>query len=449
MHHRATPSGPDLRLESRFDKVWYMIEQTLESMGEQIDAVTLWMEAYPGAATTTGLVLLWIVAWLSFVVARKYLLRLFEQIIRSTSVKWDDALLDAHVLRRAASLAPGLVLYYGVKLVPNVPAAIDILIQRLALVSLVVSAVMTISAFFNAIQNIYSSYEDSRSRPIKGYIQVVKLFAWIFAIVLVVSIVLEKSPAAFLTGIGAMTAILLLIFRDTILSLVASVQIASNDMVRIGDWIEMPKYGADGDVIDVALHTIKVQNWDKTITTIPTYKFIEDSFRNWRGMSESGGRRIMRSIFLDMNSVRFLNDSELDRFASYKLLGDYIARKRAEIGEYNKGRTGLLEGNARRLTNVGTFRAYLIEYLRQHPSIHDENSMTLLVRQLQPQPEGLPIQIYAFARETRWVQFEGIQGDIFDHVLAVIPQFGLRVFQKPSGADIRRVVEDVERIVET
>jgi miniconductance mechanosensitive channel len=425
-----------------------MDTQTLDTIVERLGAFTRWLDTYPLAATTTGLFVLAAVAWLSFVISRRYLLRVGEKVIRTTKGTWDDALLEAHVLWRAASLAPGLVLYYGARLVPHIPPSVDILIERIALISIVFSTVLTISAFFNAVHTIYISYEVAKGRPIKGYIQVVKLFVYIFGVVLAIAVALDKSPAAFLTGIGAMTAILLLIFRDTILSLVASVQIASNDMVRIGDWIEMPKYGADGAVIDVALHTIKVQNWDKTITTIPTYKVIEDSFRNWRGMSESGGRRIMRSIFLDMTSVRFLTDAEVDRFASYKLISGYIENKRAELAEHNKGRKGLLEGNARRMTNVGTFRAYLIEYLRQHPDIHDETKMTLLVRQLQPQPEGLPIQIYAFAKETRWVQFEAIQSDIFDHILAVIPQFGLRVFQKPSGADVRRLVEEVGRVGE-
>lgn len=422
-----------------------MTARALESAAEQLDAFHAWTVANPAAAAVLGLITLAGVALLSFVVTRHYLLRLVERIIRKTEARWDDAILDSHVLRRAASLAPGLVLYYGVQFVPNVPPGLDALIQRIALISLVLSAVLTITAFFTAVHIVYTSFEMARGRPIKGYIQVVQLFVFIFGAVMVVSIALDKSPAAFLTGIGAMTAILLLIFRDTILSLVASVQIASNDMVRIGDWIEMPKYGADGDVIDIALHAIKVQNWDKTITTIPTYKLIEDSFKNWRGMAEAGGRRIMRAIHLDMNSVRFLTDSEVDRYASYRLLGDYVAKKRAELDEHNRGRKGLLEGNARRLTNVGTFRAYLNEYLRQHPGIHDENAMTMLVRQLQPGPEGLPIQIYCFAKETRWVQFEAIQADIFDHILAVIPQFNLRVFQAPSGSDVRSLLEEMPR----
>jgi miniconductance mechanosensitive channel len=268
-----------------------MDTQTLDTIVERLGAFTRWLDTYPLAATTTGLFVLAAVAWLSFVISRRYLLRVGEKVIRTTKGTWDDALLEAHVLWRAASLAPGLVLYYGARLVPHIPPSVDILIERIALISIVFSTVLTISAFFNAVHTIYISYEVAKGRPIKGYIQVVKLFVYIFGVVLAIAVALDKSPAAFLTGIGAMTAILLLIFRDTILSLVASVQIASNDMVRIGDWIEMPKYGADGAVIDVALHTIKVQNWDKTITTIPTYKVIEDSFRNWRGMSEGSCAR--------------------------------------------------------------------------------------------------------------------------------------------------------------
>jgi miniconductance mechanosensitive channel len=289
---------------------------------------------------------------------------------------------------------------------------------------------------------VYSSYEIAKDRPIKGYLQVAKLFVFIVGGVLTVASALDRSPVVFLAGVGAMTAVLLLIFRDTILSLVASIQIASNDMVRIGDWIEMPKYGADGDVIDVALHTVKVQNWDKTITTIPTYKLIEDSFKNWRGMSESGGRRIKRSIFIDMTSVRFLSDEDVEHFASYELLARYVRDKREELSEYNRDRADVLQNNARRMTNLGTFRRYLVEYLKQNPNIHAPDEMTLLVRQLQPGPEGIPIQIYAFAKDVRWVQFEDIQSDVFDHVLAVLPKFGLRIFQNPTGNDFRQLVPE-------
>jgi miniconductance mechanosensitive channel len=234
-----------------------------------------------------------------------------------------------------------------------------------------------------------------------------------------------------------MTAVLLLVFKDTILSLVASVQITQYDMIAVGDWIEMPRYGADGDVIDIALHTIKIQNWDKTITTIPTHKFIEDSFKNWRGMSKSGGRRIKRALHLDVNTVRFLSDEEIARLGRFELLKDYFAEKLIEIEAYNAAKAARdpeVIPNTRRLTNVGTLRAYMVAYLRQHPKIHQD--MTLIVRQLQPGPEGLPMEIYAFSNDTNWSNYEGLQADIFDHIFAIVPEFGLRVFQKPSGKDL-------------
>jgi len=240
-----------------------------------------------------------------------------------------------------------------------------------------------------------------------------------------------------LTGFGAMTAILLLIFRDTILSLVASVQMAGLDMVRVGDWIEMPKFNADGDVIDVALHTVKVQNWDKTITTIPTHALISESFRNWRGMQESGGRRIKRSVNIDVNSVRYLDEDELQKFKGFKLLQEYIARKEEELAEYNTKLGETANVNLRRLTNLGTFRAYLKNYLSNHPRIHQE--MTLMVRQLQPTDSGIPMEIYCFTNTTNWAEYEGIQADIFDHILAQSREFGLNVFQSPTGQDFRQL----------
>jgi miniconductance mechanosensitive channel len=254
----------------------------------------------------------------------------------------------------------------------------------------------------------------------------------------VVAALLDQSPFLFLSGIGAMTAVLLLVFRDTLLSLVAGIQLTNTDLVRVGDWIEMPKYGADGDVIDIALYTIKVQNWDKTITSIPTHKLIDDSFKNWRGMSESGGRRIKRSIYLDKNTVRFLTEAEVERFKRFRLLKDYIDAKEVELREYN-ARIGATDEhvNLRRMTNIGTFRAYIVNYLKNHPNIH--HGMTLLVRQLDPTPNGVPIQIYGFTNETAWGTYEDIQSDIFDHIMAIVPEFGLRLFQNPSGEDLRKL----------
>ena len=236
-----------------------------------------------------------------------------------------------------------------------------------------------------------------------------------------------------------MTAVLLLVFKDTILSLVASIQLAGNDMIRVGDWIEMPKYGADGDVVDIALHTIKVQNWDKTITTIPTHRLIEDSFKNWRGMTLAGGRRIKRSIFIDANTIRFLEPNEIEAFEKYTLLQDYIDQKRRDIETYNaSGRDRTINANIRRLTNVGTFRAYIYSYLKNHPQVH--KNLTLLVRQLDPTPQGLPIEIYCFTTTTDWNAYEDIQSDMIDHLFAVAPDFGLHTFQNPSGQDFKRLV---------
>ena len=254
-----------------------------------------------------------------------------------------------------------------------------------------------------------------------------------------VAALIDRSPLILLSGLGAMAAVLMLIFQDTLLSLVASVQISSSDIIRVGDWIEMPQLNADGDVIDIALHTVKVQNFDKTITTIPTKRFISDPFKNWRGMQESGGRRIKRCLYLDQTSVRFLSPDEIARLQRFLLLGQYLSSKQSELLSWN---TELAEAaqepaNTRRVTNIGTFRAYVELYLRQHRGINQ--NMTLLVRQLQPTADGLPLELYCFTNTVAWAAYEGYQSDIFDHLLAILPEFGLRVFQHPSGADMREL----------
>lgn len=411
-----------------------------------MEQLTTWLEALPEWAQSSlaaaGLVLL---ALLAYGITRRYLLRLVTRLIRRSEARWDDALLERGVLRRASSLAPLAVLYIGLPFVPGVPEDLLSLVQRVLLAGLLLAAVMGVSALLNAANDIYRTHPISKDRPIKGYIQLVQIFLFVMAGVLIVAVLLNKTVGTFFAAFGALTAVVLLIFRDTILSLVASIQIASYDLVRIGDWIEVPQYGADGDVIDVALHTVKVQNWDKTITTVPTYRLIEGSFKNWRGMSESGGRRIKRAISLDATSVRFLDHEDLDRFEKFVLLRDYIRRKREELETYNREK---LEGapdlraNARRLTNLGTLREYIRAYLAQHPRIHQEG-MTFLVRQLAPGPEGVPLEIYVFTTTTAWGEYEGIQADIFDHVLAIVPDFGLRVFQNPTGHDLARWGEAV------
>jgi len=401
------------------------------------EPVRTWLTAHPLAGPVLGLVVVFALAWLSNVVARRWILRAIVAVIRRTQFTWDDRIYEHHVFRRLENVVPALVVHYGVLLVPGLPDTLSALIQRVAIAVIVLVIVLAAGALLTALNDIYSERPEAASRPIKGYLQIVKIFLYIVAVILVISQLVGRSPVFFLSGIGALTAVILLIFRDTILSFVASIQIAMNDMVRIGDWIEMPKYGADGDVIDIALHTVKVQNWDKTITTIPTNALISDSFKNWRGMSEAGGRRIKRALNIDMSSVRFLEPAEIERFGRWELLGDYIETKTEEIQAYNEGRSlpsGVIP-HQRRLTNLGTFRAYVVQYLRAHPDAHA--GLTLMVRQLDPTAQGLPLQVYVFTRTTAWVAYEGIQSDIFEHLLSVLPEFGLRVFQQPTGTDVQ------------
>ncbi|MGE4606228.1 MAG: mechanosensitive ion channel family protein [Myxococcota bacterium] len=394
---------------------------------------------HPLAAEAAGLAAVAFAAWLSLVVIRQILVSGIRRFVARSDSKWDDRLVDARVFMRVAMIAPALVARSGVQMVPGISDATVELVSRLTSAAIVLLVALSFSAILNATNEIYSGLEKYRNRPIKGYIQLLKMVIGGIAFVVFVATLVDKSPLIFLSGLGAMTAVLLLVFKDTILSLVASVQLTSNDMIRVGDWIEMPEFNADGDVVDIALHTISIQNWDKTITTIPTHKFIEGSFKNWRAMGESGGRRIKRSLFLDMNSIRFLTPDEIDRFGQFALLGDYIARKRDDVATFNSegGRDPNLNADIRRLTNVGTFRAYVVEYLRHHPAIHQ--GMTLIVRQLDPTVTGLPIEIYCFTNITDWSIYEGIQSDIIDHLLSVAGDFDLRAFQNLSGADVVRI----------
>ena len=374
-----------------------------------------------------------IAAWLAHFAAHRILLVAVSYVVKRSRTRWDDILLEHHFFSRLSHLAPALVIYFAAYLFEPVAG----IIQRFSTVYMVLAGLLVVNAFLNAVVHIYRSHEASRDRPIKGYVQVAKIILFIFVGVWAVAMLLNRDPTGILTGLGAMTAVLILVFKDSILGFVASLQLSMNDMVRIGDWVEMPKYGADGDVIDVSLHTVKVQNWDKTITTIPAYALISDSFKNWRGMSESGGRRIKRAIHIDMNSIRFCDAAMLMRFEKFQLVRDYLASRRKEIAEYNSAH-GVDTSeiiNGRNLTNIGMFRAYIMAYLHAHPKIHQE--MTFLIRQLPPGEHGLPIEIYVFSNDQDWIAYEGIQSDIFDHLLAVVPMFGLRVFQRPSGADLQ------------
>jgi miniconductance mechanosensitive channel len=403
-------------------------------------SVLTWLTDQPtlaSQAVSAGLVL--VAAWLAGLVARRVIATAVGRVARRTATGWDDALMRRKVFHRLAHLVPALVIYYGVQLA-SVSDYLTALVVRATAAAMVLIAVSAATAFLSSVNDIYERRPEARNRPIKGFIQVVQIALFVTGGIVVLATLLDRSPLVFLSGIGAMTAVLLLIFRDTILSFVASLQMGSYDLVRVGDWIEAPQYGADGDVVDVALHTVKVQNWDKTITTIPTHKLIDGSFKNWRAMPESGGRRIKRAVFIDMNTVRFLEEADVERFERFALLTDYIRDKRAELAADAEARPVAedLIVNARRLTNLGTFRAYLARYLKQHPKVHE--GMTLMVRQRDPTPDGLPLEVYAFSNDTDWVSYEGIQSDIFDHILAVAPEFGLRVFQHPAGRDFEAAI---------
>jgi miniconductance mechanosensitive channel len=340
------------------------------------------------------------------------------------------------LIRRLANILPAIVVSVCIALIPDIHPVFVKVVQNVANAFIVLVVALAISDALDVANSFYQLRKNAYLHPIKGYLQVAKIVIFGFASILIVAILVDRSPLILLSGIGAMAAVLMLIFQDTLLSLVASVQIRSNDMVRVGDWIEMPQLNADGDVIDVALHTVKVQNWDKTITTIPTKRLISESFKNWRGMQESGGRRIKRSLYLDQNSIRFLDAEALQRMRAFNLLHDYLASKLAEIDSWNRRLTdkGLAPVNSRRITNIGTFRAYVEQYLRHHPLIQQD--MTLLVRQLAPGAHGLPIEIYCFTDTIKWAEYEAIQSDLFDHLLAILPQFELRVFQNPTGMDL-------------
>ncbi len=383
----------------------------------------------------TAIIVLAVIA--DFIV--KYLLRWLSRIVvQSTESNWDDAFVEQKVFRWLAQIVPGAIVYFGVGLVPGIGGTVGgAIAKNVTAAYIVLMAMLASTAFLRAANQIYESYEIARDRPIKGFVQLGQVVVYIFGAILIVSTVIDKSPVILLSGVGAMTAVLLLVFKDTLLSLVASIQLTGQNMLNVGDWLEMPQFGADGDVIDIALYTVTVQNFDKTITRIPTHALISSSFKNWRGMSESGGRRIKRAINIDLASIGFLSKEATENLKRFDIIRSYIVEKQKELFEYNAAIDSEDSGwvNGRNLTNIGTFRAYVISYLRRHPSIHQDR--TLIVRQLSPGPEGLPIEIYAFSNNTDWAVYEGIQSDIFDHLLAVVPEFGLRVFQKPSGHDLQ------------
>lgn len=393
-----------------------------------------------------GVRLVWLVAvlvlaWIANWIAKGVLMSLIRRAVKKTRTNWDNILLERGIFTRLSHLAPAIVIY---SMAPIVFGGYDravAFMQVAAGIYMVGVGLLVVNGILDSVVVIYRTFDIARKMPIKSLLQVAKIVIYISAAIIAISLILEKNPSKLLAGLGALTAVLMLVFKDSILGLVGGIQLTTNNMVHIGDWIEMSKYGADGDVIDISLTTVKVQNWDKTIATIPTYALITDSFRNWRGMTESGGRRIKRAINVDMTSVKFCDEAMLAKFAKFQYIRDYIQAKKDELAKWNAEEkiddSHLVNG--RRLTNLGTFRAYVSAYLNHHPKIHKD--MTFLVRHLEPTSKGLPIQIYVFSNDQAWANYEAIQADIFDHIIAAIPQFELRVFQEPTGADFNRLVQ--------
>lgn len=371
-------------------------------------------------------------------ITKKFVMKVITHFITNNKFKWDDMLLERKVFHRLSHIVPAIIIYYFSSTFPD----FQHLIEKGAITYLIIVGLMVVNSFLNAFNDIYQTFEISKIKPVKGYIQVAKIIIFTIGGIIVIANLMGESPFILLSGIGALSAVLLLVFKDSLLGLVAGIQLAANDMVRVGDWIEMPKYEADGDIIDISLNTVKVQNWDKTITMIPSYALISDSFKNWRGMQASGGRRIKRSLFIDTNSITFCTEEMIEKFKNIHYLSTYITNKESEIAEFNKkneiNRNNRVNGRA--LTNIGVFRAYISHYLQNHPGINQK--MTLMVRQLAPSEHGLPLEIYAFTNDIRWDVYESIQSDIFDHLFAVAPEFELRVFQNPSGNDFRNLVDE-------
>ena len=388
-------------------------------------------------ARTVVLVLVTLAAFIAHRLARGPILRIVDGLTSRTSTAWDDIIIERRVLHRLAHLVPGLVIYRLAPLALEGHARLQEIADTGVQIYLVLTGMLVVDAAMSAIVEIYRSTETSREVSIKGLVQFLKVILYFLCSVFIVSILLGKSPLYLISGLTALTAVLLLIFRDAILGLVAGIQLSVNRMVARGDWIEMPKYGADGDVLDVTLTTVKVQNWDKTITTIPTYALISESFKNWRGMQDSGGRRIKRSVHIDISTVKFCDEEMLARFGKIQYITAHIDRKKQELSEYNELNQIDLShlANGRRMTNLGTFRAYVQAYLKNHPQINQD--MTFLVRQLAPTSQGLPIEIYVFCTDKIWANYEAIQADIFDHILAIVPVFDLGIFQEPTGRDFR------------
>ena len=389
---------------------------------------------------TSGIILVVIlaIAFLGDAICRHIILTAVARLVKKTKATWDDIVFDRKVLTHVSHLVAPILLYI---LLPFAISNLGLLsfIQRICMIYIIAVFLKFISSLLTALFHVYSEKEQFRDRPLKGLLQTVQVILFFIGGIIIVSILIDKSPMVLLTGLGASAAVLMLVFKDSIMGFVSGIQLSANNMLRVGDWIQMPKYGADGTVIEVTLNTVKVRNWDNTITTIPPYALVSDSFQNWRGMQESGGRRIKRSIRIDMNSVKFCTPEMLAKYKKIQLLKDYIEETEKVIEDYNKehGIDNSILVNGRRQTNLGVFRAYLTNYLKSLPTVNQD--LTCMVRQLQPTEQGIPLELYFFSAIKAWVPYEGVQADVFDHVLAIIPEFDLHVFQNPTGEDFREL----------
>jgi miniconductance mechanosensitive channel len=391
--------------------------------------------ALPWVHPTIVVVSLILGALFGTLIVRRLLLRGIEMMLKNTNFGRDAELRRHKVIPRLANIVPALFVSYGIGLATGLSEELTAVIENVTRAFIILSLAMAMSGVTAIIDTLYHRRAENRLRPIKGYMQILRIVIYLIASILIISALINKSPVILLSGLGAMAAVLILVFQDTLLSFVASIQISLNDIVRVGDWVEMPDFNADGAVIEIALHTIKIQNWDMTITTIPTRNLVTHSFKNWRGMLDCGGRRIKRSIHIDQNSMHFLQQDEVRKLSNLRLLADYLEEKGAAITDWNSRLDPEMahDGNKRRLTNLGTFRAYLESYIFQHPQIRGD--MTIMVRQLPPTSQGVPLEIYCFTNTTSWTEYEGIQADIFDHIISIIPEFGLALYQEPSSRD--------------
>jgi len=399
------------------------------------------LSQYPWLEMFVSLTILILFAAIANFIAKRIIVRGVRHLVTKLKSPNQSIFAQHSVIKRFANIIPAVVIMNGIATVPHLSPKFITFVEMGAQAFIFLTLALTVSEILNIFNLIYQRNPKSRNKPIKGYLQLVKLILFVVCGLMILGTFLKKDVFTLLAGFGAMAAVLMLVFQNTILSLVASVQIASYDMVRIGDWIEMPSLNADGDVIDISLHTVTVQNFDKTYTTIPTNKLVTDTFKNWRGMSNSGCRRMKRSLFLDQSSVHFMTDDEQQKLKEFLLLDQYLDAKQSEIEEFNKQLSNQSRYNKRRLTNIGTFRAYVEFYLRQHKGI--AQNQTIMVRQLQPTSQGLPLEVYAFTNTIAWVSYEAIQSDIFDHLIAILPEFGLRVYQAPSGHDLQRLTTEI------